>query len=154
MSDAEETSGFTIRLPENGWGDLDDRAQRNRAAIRTMFVGMAAGDLGALTALLAPDIHFVQAPGLPYAVDAHGVEEAMAGLGQMMAAWSRLDVQLIDVFASGDRVFAFLQMDGVSASGKTYSGPVTELFRFDGDKVVEWRPIYWDTFAVRTACGG
>lgn len=145
-------TGFSLRLPDGDWGELDDRAQRHRAAIRSMFVGMAAGDLAALTTLLAPDIRFIQAPGLPYAVDAHGIEEAMEGLGRMMAAWTRLDTQVIDVFASGDRVLAFLQMDGVSAAGKSYSGPVTELFRFEGDKVVEWRPLYWDTFAVRTAC--
>jgi ketosteroid isomerase-like protein len=27
------------------------------------------------------------------------------------------------------------------------------VFRLRDGKIVEWRPIYWDTHAVREACG-
>lgn len=151
--DKDVAAAFVVTLPPEGWGELDEGAARNRAVIREMFARMAAGDLTAMVGMLAPDVRFVQAPGLPYAVDVTGIEAAMGGLGAMIKAWARLDACAVDVLASGDTVIALVDMTGTSStSGRRYSGPVAELFRFEDGLIVEWRPIYWDTHAVQEIC--
>lgn len=131
---------------------LDDTARRNRQSLLDAYRDIEKGDQTAFLALLADDIHFHQAPSLPYPLSTSNREDTLAGFGQVIAAWSKMNVRVEELVAAGDLVIAYMTVSATAApTGKPYGGPCAELFRFRDGKVVEWRPLYWDTHAVRIA---
>jgi ketosteroid isomerase-like protein len=143
---------LSIRLSEDS--GLTDTARQNRELLYTAYKNMAAGDGEAIARLLDPEVVFIEAEGLPYGVSASGIEGALQGVAGMFGAWSQLRAEFLEFLAGGDLVIAYLIMTGIArATGQTYSGPTAELFRFRNGKIIEWRPIYWDTHAVRKVCG-
>jgi ketosteroid isomerase-like protein len=130
--------------------DLRDEAARNRRAVLATCRpnGPTTFDL------LAPDVTFREAASLPYACEAKGIEAAKTGVAAMMAAWSKIDIEVIEVVATGDYVMTYMYfVCTAKVTGKIYEGPCVEILRFKDGRAVEWIPMYWDTHAVRVACG-
>ena len=131
-----------------------DVAAKNRRAVEDAYRAILKGEPGALFALLADDVQFHEAPSLPYGGSQKGIDGARAGVEGMFSAWSHLRVEIEEIAAGGDIVIAYLWMRAISrSSGDVYEGPTAELFRFKAGKIIEWRPIYWDTHRVRQICG-
>jgi ketosteroid isomerase-like protein len=115
---------------------------------------MLAGDGEAMIRLLDPEVFFTEAPSLPYGCEARGIAGVRQGIAGIHAAWRELRAEIFEYAAAGDIVIAYMVIDGISeATGRRYQGPLAELFRFRNGKVVEWRPLYWDTHEVRKVCG-
>jgi ketosteroid isomerase-like protein len=133
---------------------FNETAKMNRQALFDAYKAMLKGDEDALNRLLDDNLLFVEAAGLPYGGEFHGIEGSKKGVAGMFGAWSHLHVEIEDFLASGDLVIAYMTMVATSRkTGKVYDGYTAELFRFKNGKIIEWRPIYWDTHAVRVACG-
>ncbi|MET0547611.1 MAG: nuclear transport factor 2 family protein [Caulobacterales bacterium] len=148
-----DTPPFQLSISTASPG-LDATAVKNRQAVVDAYKAIEAGDPNALNALLDPNIVFIEADSLPYGGTFHGIEGAQAGVAGMFGAWSHLKVEIEDILASGDMTLAYLMMTSTSrATGKVYKGHTAEMFRFKNGKIIEWRPIYWDTHAARIACG-
>lgn len=148
-----EESAFDLiqNYPDN---PVDDTAGANAKLLIDAYKAMDAGDEGALMKLLADDCTFIEAATLPYGGVYKGVAGAVEGVGGMFSAWKHLRVDIEQITAGGDLVIAYMHLVGTArATGKIYEGPTAELFRFRDGKITEWRPIYWDTHAVRVACG-
>lgn len=148
-----EESPFKLiqNYPDN---PIDDGARANAQLLIDAYKAMENGDEGALLQLLTDDCTFIEASSLPYGGIRKGPQGAMEGVGGMFEAWEHLTVTIEQMLAGGDLVIAYMHLVGTArATGKIYEGPTAELFRFKDGKVVEWRPIYWDTHAVRVACG-
>jgi ketosteroid isomerase-like protein len=150
---APPDSRFELVIRPTAGSGSPETAARNRQALEHAYRVMLSGDMSALFALLAPDVQFHEAPSLPYGVSLTGSEAAKQGVAGMFSAWSELHIEIEELVAGGDLVIAYIQMRAVSrASGEVYEGPVAEVFRFRDGKIVEWRPIYWDTHRVRQVC--
>lgn len=135
-------------------GTLDESARTCRDIIANAYHAMLQGDQGALGKILHPDIVFREAAGLPYGVEAKGIEGTLQGVAGMFEYWSSVDVDLIEVCGGKDMAIAYMYLRNVArATGKPYEGFVCEVFRFKDGKVIEWHPVYWDTHAAREACG-
>lgn len=148
-----ETQPFEliINAPDDG---LNQQAKVNRQLLLDAYKAQLTGDTESLFRLLADDVTFIEADSLPYGGTFHGPAGAQQGVGGMFTAWSHLRVEIEDILASGDLVIVYLQMTATSReTGEVYDGPTAELFRFKDGKITEWRPIYWDTHAVRKVCG-
>ncbi|HKT74970.1 MAG TPA: nuclear transport factor 2 family protein [Steroidobacteraceae bacterium] len=144
---------FELAMSLSASSGLTPEAHSNRDLMVKAYRAIEAGDQGALTALLDPNVRFVEAPSLPYGCDVRGVEATAAGVSGMMAAWSKIRVDVEDFTAAGDLVIAYMRFTGISRkTGKPYSGECAEVFRFRNSRIIEWRPIYWDTHAAREAC--
>jgi len=140
-----------LNVPDNGFNET---AKKNRDAVIGAYQATLQGTESALFEILDKDVAFHEAESLPYGGTQSGVPGAQAGVAGMFGAWSHLRVEIEEILAAGDLVIAYMQITGTSrATGKVYAGPVAELFRFKSGKISEWRPIYWDTHAVRKACG-
>ena len=140
---------MTLNLPEG-----PDDGAANRERLHTAYIALAAGDGEALFKLLDDEVRFSEAASLPYGVTGTGIEAARQGVAGMFGAWTHLHTEFTHFTASHDMVIAYLHMTATSrATGQIYAGPAAEVFRFRNGKIVEWHPIYWDTHAVRTACG-
>jgi len=133
---------------------LTDTARKNREILVTAYQAMLAGNENALAEILDPEVCFYEAKGLPYGVEAKGIEGALKGVAGMFSAWSHLYTEFQEFLAGGDIVIAYLWMRATArATGEVYEGPTAEMFRFRDSKIIEWRPIYWDTHRVREVCG-
>ena len=153
MNNANAATGFELIIDLPARDGLDEVARSNREALINYYRARQAGDPDAFARLVDPDLHFIQSPGLPYGGEARGAEATQALMTRMFGTWSALRVEVQEVTASGDLVIAYVMLTATArATGKSYTGPTAELFRFRDGKVVEWRPIYWDTHAVREAC--
>lgn len=130
---------------------LDATAAANRKIIYDLYHETKGAGI---FDLLAEDVVFRQSPSLPYGGEFHGIAAAQEAFGRVVGAWSSLNVEVEELVAAGDLVIAYIQMKAVGkATGLTYEGPTAELFRLRDGKIVEWRPVYWDTHAVRMVCG-
>jgi ketosteroid isomerase-like protein len=137
--------------PDSG---MTETARQNREAILGAYRDTVSGDDQALIRLLDPEVVFLEAKGLPYGVEAKGIQGAIDGVAGMFGAWKTLRAEFFEFAAAGDIVIAYMMLTGVGrATGLTYHGPTAELFRFRRGKIIEWRPIYWDTHRVREVCG-
>jgi ketosteroid isomerase-like protein len=147
-----EVSGFRFVLHVASGAGLTDDAQRNRQLLLQAYQGIERGDQSDFLALLHPSVKLHEAESLPYGGTAQGLEQTLAVFGAVMAAWSRNHVTVEEITAAGDLVIAYMHMSSTAAkTGKSYEGACAEVFRFSAGKVVEWRPLYWDTHAAREA---
>jgi ketosteroid isomerase-like protein len=156
MTDAPAPTApyFQLVLNVPREGGLTDEARRNREILAEAYRATLAGNPNALTELLDPDVKFYEAAGLPYGVEAIGITGALKGVAAMFGAWTHLRCEFQEYLAGGDLVIAYMWMTGTArATGQIYEGPNAELWRFKNGKVIEWRPIYWDTHRVRQVCG-
>ena len=154
MAEAPTAPNFELILDLGRDTGNAETAWKNREILAKAYRDMIAGDDQSLVKLLDPNVVFEEAAGLPYGVKAKGIENTLAGVQGMFGAWSHLRVEISHFAADGDVVIAYMTMVATSrATGKIYDGVTAELFRFKNGKIVEWRPIYWDTHAVRQACG-
>ena len=143
----------TLELPARSPDRLGKTAQENLRIVEQAYEDQLAGDNDALFKIMAPDVRFREAPGLPYAIDVTGLEETKRGVAGMLHNWKKQHVRIVDYMAGGDTVIAYIEQSCISHSGKPYNGFVAEIFRFRDGKVYEWHPIYWDTHGVRQAIG-
>jgi len=148
-----DSTKFELNLHIAGSTGLGAEAQTNRDLMVKAYQSVAAGDQGALVALLHPDVHFIEAPSLTYGCDVRGIAATVAGVGGMLNAWRQIRVDIEEFAAAGDLVIAYMRFAGTSRqSGTVYEGECAEVFRFKDGLITEWRPIYWDTHAAREAC--
>lgn len=146
-------STFDLKLLVDSKSDIDITARRNRTALIRAYEAQLAGDLESWWAIFDKEVEFYEAESLPYGVSSKGLEAAKQGVAGMFSAWSHLKVVFEEFVAAGDLVICYIQMTATSRkTGEIYQGPVAETFRFRDGKVIEWRPIYWDTHRVRELC--
>lgn len=149
-----DASTFGVKLRVNSGSDIDDIARSNRRILIQAYEAQIAGDIEAWWSIFDPDVEFHEASSLPYGGSLKGLEAAKQGMGAMFEAWRDVQVDFENFLAAGDLVIAYLRMHAVSRrTGDAYDAPVAEVFRFRNGKVIEWRPIYWDTHEVRKVCG-
>ena len=154
MSETLSPPEFSLTLSLGEHSGMTDTANANRALILDAYERMFAGESEALAGLLDPDVLFAEAESLPYGVTVRGIAGARQGVAKMFTAWRSLAVEIHEFTAAGDLVIAYLTMKGVGReTADVYEGMTAEVFRLNDGKIIEWRPIYWDTHRVRQVCG-
>ncbi|VWX50120.1 nuclear transport factor 2 family protein [Novosphingobium sp. 9U] len=152
--DNDSDAGFRLAVDLASQNGMDETARANRASLLEAYQDIAEGKMERFMALLHPSVSLHQAPSLPYAMDTKGLDETLAGFEQVMVAWAKMHVTITELTAAGDLVVACMQVSARSAAtGAPYEAPCTEVFRFHDGQIFDWRPLYWDTHAVRNAFG-
>ena len=112
---------------------------------------MNAGGAGAgasfadLAATLDPDVVLHQSPDLPWGGEFHGHAGYEDWAQQMSRAFDQLAVQDARFFTDGDTVVITCRLVTRSrASGRALDLPMTQVVRVRGDRIVEFRPFYWN----------
>ncbi len=153
MEKPEAASSFELIMHFEDAG-FDETARQNRQAVADAYRAMQRGDIEAWGAMFDPQVRFHEAGSLPYGGVYEGIQATRRGCDAMFAEWETLHVEIEELPAAGGIVFAYLTMTArARKTGKQFSFPVAELFRFRDGKVIEWRPIYWDTHLAREAAG-
>lgn len=119
-----------------------------------MDAGGAAGgaDFSAMAATLDPEVVLHQSPDLPWGGEFHGHAGYEEWAKAMSAAFDRLEVKDQQTFSEGDTVVITCRLVTCSrANGETLEMPMTQVVRVRGERIVEFRPFYWNVPAYRAA---
>lgn len=126
-------------------------AESNKAKTIEAYRVREEGDWEAFFKDFDPNVKVVEADSLPYGGVYHGVEGAKYLVQTAMGTWDNFGFEVEQLAAAGDLVFIYIYMRG---TGKTFSYPLVEVWRFREGKVVEFRPFYWDTHRMSECFGG
>ncbi len=98
-----------------------------------------------MAATLDPGVVLHQSPDLPWGGEFHGHAGYEDWARQMSQAFDRLAVEETRFFAQGDTVVITCRLVTRSrASGETLDLPMAQVVRVAGDRIVEFRPFYWN----------
>ena len=127
-------------------------------AAEAAYMNAGGGDAGAsfadMAATLDPDVVLHQSPDLPWGGEFRGHAGYEDWARQMSRAFDRLDVEDTHLFADSDTVVITCRLVTRSrASGETLDLPMTQVVRVRAERIVEFRPFYWNVPAYRDAVG-
>ncbi len=123
-------------------------------AAEAAYMNAGGGDAGAnfadMAATLDPGVVLHQSPDLPWGGEFHGHAGYEDWARQMSRAFGRLAVEGTRFFTDGDTVIITCRLVTCSrASGETLDLPMTQVVRVHSDRIVEFRPFYWNVPAYR-----
>jgi len=100
--------------------------------IANLYTAFGKGDIPAVLAALAPDIHWTEAEGFPYGGTYIGrdaiLQNVFIKLGSEWDGYSAVSHELI---GSGDTVIALGEYSGsYKATGKSFKAPFVHVWRF------------------------
>ena len=118
-------------------------------AAEAAYMNAGGADAGAsfadMAATLDPEIMLHQSPDLPWGGEFHGHAGYEEWARQMSRAFDRLEVRDTRFFTDGDTVVITCRlMTRSRASGETLDLPMAQVVRVRGDRIVEFRPFYWN----------
>lgn len=149
MSDPGGDYGWELTLEYPHSRGMDERAAANRQALIDAYTRMGEGYAEPFFALLDKDVVFHEADCLPYGGEYRGIEAVREAFGTLGASFAWMRAVHHELLAAGDYCIAYITVTfELAASGRTGSTPLTEIFRFEGDRIVEWRVNYFDVAAV------
>lgn len=124
----------------------------NREIIQAVFDASAEQDWDKVKSLVHDDIQVYEADSLPYAGVFKGPEQFVALIQQVFSTWEDVDHTINHIVADGEFVVILANMAGrAKTTGRTFSVPMAEVWRFRDGKVSEIRPHYFDTKALHDA---
>lgn len=106
-----------------------------------------SGDRTALAEMLHPAFEAEEAAGLPYRGMYRGVDGWLALGAAVVGAWSKFRLELLEYVAEdGDNFVVRFAISGESRrTGRAFETTVLEFWRFEGGKLREIHPYYFDT---------
>ena len=125
---------------------MGKQEEENLAIIKKIYEAMFVGNMQAMEPYLDPDINVYEADSLPYGGSYRGVA-GVARLSKLIyETWDDMDFKSEGFTVGGDRAVALLHFSAKGKkTGKSFSFPVAEVWRFKDGKAIEWRPFYYDT---------
>lgn len=125
---------------------MEQQEEQNRETTRKIYAAMFAGDMGTVKTFVDPDITIYEAESLPYGGSYRGANGVDRLSRLVYETWDDMEFRLEEVTAGGDRTVALMHFSAKGKkTGKTFSFPIAEAWRFKDGKAIEWRPFYFDT---------
>ena len=105
-----------------------------------------------LAATLDPDVALHQSPDLPWGGEFHGHAGYEDWARQMSEAFDQLEVKDRKLISEGDVVVAICRLVTRSrTTGAVVDAPMTQVVTVRGERIVEFRPFYWNVPGYRAA---
>jgi hypothetical protein len=126
----------------------------NLALVKSAYTSYFSGDIDGFFSVFDEHVELHEADSLPYGGTYKGIEHVKKGISKMFNAWDGLEFKIEEFTAGGELVIVYMQLlASGKTTGKTFSFPVAEIWRIRNSKVVEIRPIYWDTAKAQQVFG-
>ena len=119
-----------------------------------MNAGGAAADASfdAIAATLDPEVVLHQSPDLPWGGEYHGHEGYAEWARVMSVAFNKLEVKEQSYFVEANAVVILCRFVTYSRStGKSLDLPMAQVVRVRDDRILEFRPFYWNVPAYHAA---
>jgi ketosteroid isomerase-like protein len=125
----------------------------HREFCERFVASMSVGDFDALAVMLDEDFVVHEADGLPYAGDYHGIAGWRALSQAVVSTWGSFRLKPLEFL--GETADTFVVRFAISGrsrkTGKSFESTVLELWKFNGARLREITPYYWDTHALALA---
>lgn len=109
-------------------------------------------DFAAMAATLDPAVVLHQTPDLPWGGEFQGHAGYENWARQMSDAFDRLEVHDTRFLTEGDTVVILCRLITRSRkTGEQLDLPMAQIVRVSGDKIIEFRPFYWNVPAYQVA---
>jgi uncharacterized protein len=114
--------------------------------VKAMYGAILALDEARMAELTTPGFALIESDCLPY----RGSFEGPSGVKRLITDFSEKyfgtwGIEVTDFTVSDSRVVAHLHFTTTGkTTGKGFSMAVLEVWKFEGDKLAEMRPFYWD----------
>ena len=106
----------------------------------------------AMAATLDPEVVLHQSPDLPWGGEFHGHAGYEDWARRMSAAFDRLEVRDRRFLCEGEAVVVTCRLLTRARSfGETLDLPMAQVIRVRGERIVDFRPFYWNVPAYRAA---
>jgi ketosteroid isomerase-like protein len=120
----------------------DTQAQSTRSVVEAAYAAAIAGDAGAITALLHPDVVLHEAASLSNGGVHRGLAAVMQALGAVFATFDLSRLQIERIVTEGEFGIGLVR---IPLRGCVEAMPVAEVYRVQAGRIMEIRPFYWDT---------
>lgn len=121
-------------------------------AVELRFLEQPGADPALLAAAFHPDVVVREPASLPYAGDWRGFDGVGRLFRTMHETWSELAVEGMQATKSGDTVFMACTLRLTArGNGAVIEQPFSEVLRFEGGRLIEATPFYYDTAAIMAA---
>jgi len=119
--------------------------------VKELYAALPAGDWDAYKNHTHADFRVVESESLPYAGVFHGMDGFMQLIEKVFGMFSEFDAQPNTFAAGGNMVMVEvnIKMTG-RASGNSIHTQLIEVFKFEGEKVIEICPFYFNTDLVNS----
>ncbi len=132
--------------------DVIERFYAAEAAYMDAGGGGAGASVAGLAATLDPEVVLHQSPDLPWGGKFYGHAGYEDWARQMRQAFDQLDVKDARFFTDGDTVVITCRLVTRSrASGEALDLPMVQVVRVRGERIIKFRPFYWNVPAYRRA---
>jgi ketosteroid isomerase-like protein len=125
----------------------------HREFCERFVAAMLTGDYDAQSAMLDAGFVVHEAQGLPYAGDYHGIDGWRALSQAVVATWKGFRLKPLEFL--GETADTFVVRFAISGrsrkTGRAFESTVLELWKFNGARLLEITPYYWDTHALALA---
>ena len=123
-------------------------------AAEAVYMNAGGADAGAsfadMAATLDPGVVLRQSPDLPWGGEFHGHAGYEDWARQMSRAFDQLAVEDVRLFIDGDTVVITCRLVTRSrVSGAILDLPMAQVVQVQGDRIIEFRPFYWNVPAYR-----
>ncbi len=123
-------------------------------AAEATYMNGGARDFSGMAATLDPAVVLHQSPDLPWGGEFHGHAGYEDWARRMGEAFDQLEVRDRRFFTDGETVMVACRLlTRARASGEALDLPMTQVIRVRGERIVEFRPFYWNVPAYRAAVG-
>ncbi|EED35417.1 conserved hypothetical protein [Luminiphilus syltensis NOR5-1B] len=117
--------------------------------VNAMYVALPKQDFETFAKHTHPDFAVVEADSLPFAGTFSGMEGFTQLVTKVFEMFSEFEPNVKAMAAGDDTVMVWIDMKLTGReSGKTINVPMIEVFSFEGDKVKQITPFYYDTDAI------
>lgn len=108
-----------------------------------VYAGFAAGDIGKIVAMLAPDVHWTEALGGPYGGISIGPEAVVQNVFMKIGTeWENYQAVPREFVATGDTVVALGTYSGTyKKTGKSFTAPFAHVWKYRGGQVASFEQI-------------
>ncbi len=108
-----------------------------------------------IAATLDPEVVLYQSPDLPWGGEFRGHTGYAEWARMMSDAFDDLQVKDEQLFASGDTVISVCRLVTRSrGTGAVVDAPMAQVVKVRGDRIVEFRPFYWNVPQYHAVLGG
>ncbi|WEK04587.1 MAG: nuclear transport factor 2 family protein [Candidatus Devosia phytovorans] len=126
----------------------------NKALVKRLYEGFAAGDLGAVLGTMSPGVQWTEAEGYPYAGTYEGHDAVVAGVfGRLATEWDGYTAVPENLVAEGNTVVAIGVYQGrYKATGRSFKAPFVHVWTVEDGKLARFVQ-HTDTVLVQAALG-
>jgi ketosteroid isomerase-like protein len=125
----------------------------NVQIVKGIYDAFTRGDMGALVAVLSPQVVWNVAESYPYAAESPyiGPDAVLRELAMLSRDWNGFAVRITEVLDAGDKVVAIGRYTGTcKKTGKSIDAQTIHVVTIAGGKITAFQQ-YTDTYQIRHA---